>query len=280
MQQFRSNPREHAVLLLHGLASSPVELRYLSRQLQREGFAVAAPHIHGLGYGAPVADWRVWRDTASYALDQLKREYQTVSVSGLCIGAVLALALAAERGRDIAALSLLSTTLYYDGWSVPWYRFLLPLGYYTPLRYLYSYREREPFGIKNELLRKRIARSMAGGLSEAGAASISMRHVYQATRMSRHVMRNLAAVDTPTLMIHAIDDDTSSIRSVDFVARNIGAGVLRRVLLSDSYHMVTMDNEKATVARETGSFFSEYSVGATARAAETQLRTRAGRTSR
>ena len=72
---------------------------------------------------------------------------------------MLALSLAAEKGRDIAALSLLSTTLFYDGWSVPWYRFLLPLGYYTPLRHLYAYHEREPYGLKNEAMRKRIARA-------------------------------------------------------------------------------------------------------------------------
>ena len=59
-----------------------------------------------------------------------------------------------------AALSLLSTTLAYDGWSIPWYRFLLPLGYYTSLRHTYSYPEREPYGLKNELLRKRIARAI------------------------------------------------------------------------------------------------------------------------
>jgi hypothetical protein len=30
------------------------------------------------------------------------------------------------------------------------------------------------------------------------------------------------------------------------------------VLLNDSYHMITMDNERATVARETALFFAQY----------------------
>ncbi len=248
---------EDAVLLLHGLASSPLEMRYVAKVLHRNGFSVAAPHIAGYGYGERAADWREWHDSALVAFERLKRDYRTVSVSGLCIGAVLALSLATEKGPDIAALSLLSTTLFYDGWSVPWYRFLLPLGYYTPLRHIYSYREREPYGLKNELLRKRIARSMQQGITEVGAASIPMNHIYQATRMTRNVMRNISAVGTPTLVVHAIDDDTSSVNSANFVCQNIGSRIVRKIYLDDSYHIVTMDNERETVARETGSFFIE-----------------------
>lgn len=144
MQDINLIAGEDAVLLLHGLASSPLEMRYVAKMLHRDGFSVAVPHIPGYGYGGKATDWRQWRDYALSAYDRLKRDYRTVSVGGLCIGAVLALSVAIEKGRDIAALSLLSTTLEYDGWSVPWYRFLLPVGFYTPLRYVYAYPEREP----------------------------------------------------------------------------------------------------------------------------------------
>lgn len=257
MEDINLHGGEHAVLLLHGLASSPLEMRYVAKMLHRKGFSVAVPHIPGYGYGGSAGDWREWHHSALGSFEQLKRDYRTVSVSGLCIGAVLALSLAIEKSRDIAALSLLSTTLYYDGWSVPWYRFLLPLGYYTPLRHVYAYHEREPYGLKNEALRKRVARSMQQGITEVGAASIPMNHIYQATCMTRNVMRNIGAVKTPALVIHAIDDDTSSVKSVDFITRNIGSRSVRKILLDDSYHIVTMDNERETVASETSSFFIE-----------------------
>ena len=102
--------------------------------------------------------------------DRLKREYRTVSVGGLCIGSVLSLALARERPREVNALSLLSTTLFFDGWSIPWYRFLMPLWFHTPVRHLYEYTESEPYGIKNPQIRARVARAMRKGFSEAGAA--------------------------------------------------------------------------------------------------------------
>lgn len=267
MQDINLVAGEDAVLLLHGLASSPLEMRYVAKMLHRDGFSVAVPHVPGYGYGGKATDWRQWRDYALNAHDRLKRDYRTVSVGGLCIGAVLALSLAIEKGRDIVALSLLSTTLDYDGWSVPWYRFLLPLGFYTPLRYVYAYPEREPYGLKNEALRQRVARAMRQGpLTEVGPTSIPLSYVYQATRLIRHVKRGIGRVDVPTLVLHAIDDDTASVKSADFVARHIGSQVVRKIFLDDSYHIVTMDNERELVARETCNFFREQIGGDAAQA--------------
>jgi carboxylesterase len=131
----------------------------------------------------------------------------------------------------------------------------MPLGFYTPLRHHYSYREREPFGIKNPRLRKRVASAMIKGFSEAGAARLSMNHLYQATRLIRHAVRNIHAVTTPALVMHAIDDETASPKSAQFVVDRIGSSTVRKVFLDNSYHIITMDNDREEVALETGDFF-------------------------
>jgi carboxylesterase len=245
---------DDVVLLLHGLAGSPLEMRYLANALHRQGLSVEVPHIAGYGYGGPASHWRNWHDQTVGIFERLKRDYRSVSVGGLCIGAVLALSLAAEKRLEIAALSLLSTTLFYDGWGLPWYRFLMPLGFYTPLRNHYSYREREPFGIKNLRLRERVASAMSSGFSETGAARTSMNHLFQAGRLIRHAIRNLHAVTTPALVMHAIDDETASPKSAHFVADRIGSSTVRKVLLDNSYHIITMDNDRDVVAQETREF--------------------------
>jgi carboxylesterase len=229
-------------------------MRYLANSLYRQGLSVEVPHIPGYGYGEPASHWRHWHDYAVGIIKRLKRDYRTVSVGGLCIGAVLALSLAADRRLEISALSLLSTTLFYDGWGLPWYRFLMPLGFYTPLRTRYSYREREPFGIKNPRLRERIANSMRKGFSEAGAARTSMNHLYQATRLIRHAIRNIHAVTAPALVMHAVDDDTASPKSAQFVVDRIGSPTVRKIFLDNSYHIITIDNDREVVARETSEF--------------------------
>lgn len=258
---------EDAVLLLHGLAGSPLEMRYVANALHRDGFSVSVPHIAGYGYGSRVSHWRDWHASARDHLRGLRREYRTVSVGGLCIGAVLALALAAEQPGEIASLSLMSTTLFYDGWGLPWYRFLMPLGFLPPLRWLYSYREREPFGIKNAVLRQRIAQLMKKGFSEAGAARTTMDHLFHATRLARHVVGRLGRIRAPALVIHAVDDDTASTRSAELVVDRIGSPKVREVYLDDSYHIITMDNERERVASETSAFVREQ-VGASGGASE------------
>ena len=252
---------EHAVLIIHGLQGVPTEMLTLAKRLHKAGYSVSVPHFKGYGYmegDTPhsVTPWRDWRGQVMLELHDMKLRYKTVSVCGLCIGAVLALSVAEEASADISGLSLLATTLFYDGWSIPWYRFMLPLGYYTPFRYLYAYKEREPFGLKNLQLRRWVAREMSHKASSiAGASNLALPAIHEAELLIKSVKRNLHKVTAPALIIHALEDDVSTPRSADFVATRIGSAEVRKIMLHDSYHMITMDNERERVADETIKFF-------------------------
>ncbi|MES1981711.1 MAG: alpha/beta hydrolase [Pseudomonadota bacterium] len=252
---------DHAVLLIHGLQGVPAEMQTLAKRLHKAGYTVRVPHFKGYGYTAgdtarSVTPWREWRRQVLLELRAMKQKYTTVSLSGLCIGAVLALSVAEEASGDISGLSLLATTLFYDGWSIPWYRFMLPLGYYTPFRYLYAYREREPYGLKNEQLRRWVAREMTHKTSSiAGASRLTLPAIHEAELLTKSVRRKLRRVTVPALIIHAVEDDVSSPRSADYVVNHIGSTKVQKMLLHNSYHMVTLDNEREQVADETVRFF-------------------------
>jgi carboxylesterase len=53
-----------------------------------------------------------------------------------------------------------------------------------------------------------------------------------------------------------VDDDVSTPRSARFVAENIGSKTVESILLHDSYHMLTIDNEREQVATDTIRFFN------------------------
>jgi carboxylesterase len=258
---------EHAVLLIHGLQGVPTEMQALAKRLHKAGYSVRVPHFKGYGFMAgdtahSVTSWRDWHNQVMLELRDMKRQYKTVAVGGLCIGAVLALSVAAEASDEISGLSLLATTLYYDGWSIPWYRFMLPLGYYTPFRYIYAYKEREPFGLKNEQLRRWVAREMSHKTSSiAGASNLALPAIHEAELLIKSVKRNLPRVTAPALIIHAVEDDVSTPRSADFVANHIGSDKVHKILLHNSYHMITMDNERELVADETLKFFDDLTDG-------------------
>jgi carboxylesterase len=252
---------EHAVLLLHGLQSSPAELQPLAKRLNQAGYTVHVPHIAGYGFmqgdtPRSVTPWQDWHAKALAEFRALKQNHATVAVGGLCIGATLSMSIAAELGSEVSALTLLATTLWYDGWGIPWYRFMRYVGYYSPVRYLYSYREREPFGLKNEQLRKWIAREMSHKDSSiVGASKLNLPAIQEAERMIKRVKQALYKVTAPAIIIHAEEDDVASPRNAHYVAAHLGSKQVEKVILHNSYHMITVDNDREQVARETIRFF-------------------------
>lgn len=248
---------DHAVLLLHGLSSSPLELRFLAKLLVEEGFATHTAELPGYSAGTGHQRMEQWISAAVAEFDELAVRYRHVSICGLSMGATLAAAVAHER-PDARALLLLSVTLNYDGWAIPWYRFLLDYVYYTPIRSRYRYREQEPYGLRNEALRSKIARAMSKNeISEVGPASIGLPALHEASRLARLVRKKLKGIRTDCLIVHAIDDETSSPHNARFVGTHLGAPFVRTVWLDDSYHMITSDNEREVVARECAVFLRE-----------------------
>lgn len=255
-----------AVLLLHGLYSNPNEMSPLGKELEKAGYPVAIPHLQGYTVCAEdVLDrrfarspWEDWYAQVETVFDELRQQHRRVVVGGLCIGADLALHLAAQRGLQVAAVLALATTLYYDGWGIPWYSFLLPLGYYTPLRHIYTYRERAPFGLKNPRVRARVERDMREReVSAAGASELPLNGIYQAQRLIGSIKKELPQVVSPTLVIHSREDDVASLRSPEQVYRRISAERRRKVVLDDSYHIITLDNERRRVSGEALDFLAQ-----------------------
>jgi alpha-beta hydrolase superfamily lysophospholipase len=68
--------------------------------------------------------------------------------------------------------------------------------------------------------------------------------------------RNLHHITAPTLIMDAREDDTESLRSADLVEGTIASSVTRNIILEDSYHIITMDNDRDTVVQESLRFVS------------------------
>lgn len=255
---------EHAVLLIHGLTGSPFEMKYLARQLNRAGFTVKGPCL--AGHGSTLADlkktrWQDWYGTAHDSFKELKRDHAKISVAGLCMGALLALKLSVDLEEEVNAVSLISTTLFYDGWGLPWYKFLLPLAYFTPACHIYSFKEREPYGIKNEALRIRIVEGMRdSSIAHESVPGVCMRELYRLIDVMKKNV--IARVTTPTLIVHSKEDDLASAKNALYVQTHIKSKDVRMLLLDDCYHMVPIDNQRNMAADEIIHFFKDKAYGA------------------
>lgn len=250
--------RRPAVLLFHGLCANPLELAPVARSLREVGYAVDVPAMAGYGVSSatgeqlPVPPFEHWLAEAEARFDALAAEHGRVAVGGLCMGAVLALALAARR--PAAALVLISTTLHFDGWNVSPWRRLLPLAYLPGLRRRMSFKETAPFGLKNERLRAWVEQAMASDhVSAVGAARLSAASLYEASRLIRHVRGRLSGLAAPAVVLHASEDDVAGPRSVRELQSRLGLPPEVH-WFHDSYHMLTLDNERVAVARTVRDF--------------------------
>ena len=260
---FRPGEGNCVVMLLHGLTGSPAELGYVARYLQnRGGYAVHCPRLVNHGQPIGVLARTNWRQLHQSARDgflearQLARSRGVpLVIGGLSLGAVLSLLLAAEFPDDVAGVACLAPTLFYDGWSVPWYHKLLPLADYTPLKYFTYFREEEPFGLRNESLRQKVAAQYAsmslrdaGNAATAGYAHFPVRLFCEMQRLVAWCKRILPDVTAPVLLVQAEHDDVSGPRNARYIFDRIGSARRELLLLKQSYHLVCADIERSVVA--------------------------------
>ncbi len=252
------------VLLVHGITGSPTEMKPLVRRLSAGGFTVACPQL--AGHCSTLKDlkrtrWQDWYRSVEEGLDFLSGECDTIFVSGLSMGALLALKLAANNPEHIQGVATLSATFFYDGWNVPHFkqRFLLPLAIYSPLRFFLSYREPAPYGIKDERLRNMIA-----AVYEGNGANMPEKYGYsefpgvtvrETFRLIREVKRDLAAMVAPLLVVHATEDDMASLENARYLTSHVSSSHVETFYVDDTYHVLTLDKRKHDVADRVAEFF-------------------------
>lgn len=248
-------------------------MRFVGKRLASAGYTVYGMQLQGhCGSEADVlaTGWRDWYRSVEEAYHRLAQNCDRVYVGGLSMGALLALHLAANRPRNaLSGIALYSTTLCYDGWNINRLQFLLPLILRLPFGHRYSFWEQPPYGIKDERLRQVVVSRMLNGDSAGGGLPVVRgQSLSELRRLIRRVKRELHAITTPTLVLHASEDDITSVRSnADLLERTL-AGPVRKVLLDDCYHMITVDRQRREVADHTIDFFRS----AAARAADVPAR--------
>jgi carboxylesterase len=253
-----SPTKQDLTILLPGLNGSGLELGQLPRFLEAAGHDVLIPEISGFLFGAPASKYNSWVQDLHQIIDKQKETYAFVNLAGISMGATLATLVAAQR-TDISSLVLMSPVLKYDGWSVPFYRPILDFFYFLGARN-WEYSEREPFGVKNIDLRRRIGEKFkTSKVSEVGAASISARHLHEAKGLMARAKDSLHNLSCRLLVIQSVEDDTCSVWSASEILEHCKSELRRVIWLGNSYHIVTIDNEREIVLNEVLNFIAQTS---------------------
>lgn len=247
------------VLLVHGLTGAPGEMKYLARKLNRAGFSIECPQLAGHGKDQDAllkTTWCDWLESLHAGLERLRANNDRLAVAGICVGGALGLLLARDHA-DVSAAAVYSMTFNYDGWNMRrWYRasahILRPIANWPILRSL-SFAEPYPFGLKDGRLRAAAA-DPQNSLIAGAIDRLPMGALYQMFELGRHLRRVGRGIRTPTLILHAREDDMSAPDNAYQLRDALGGPVDVR-LLDDSYHMIHVDQERDLVASLTADFF-------------------------
>jgi carboxylesterase len=245
------------ILLIHGLGGTPVELRFVAQALARAGHTVYCCQLAG-HCGTPEelrrSTWHEWYLSVEEAHDRLKQDCDVILAGGLSMGGILALHLAQNRPEEVQGLVLFAPTLKLDGWSMPWHSKILQYVRPLPIRLEIDLAEREPYGIKDERVRRIVLSSMqAGDSASAGVFSTPVRSFGHFNSLVAAVKPNLGAVKQPTLIVHPREDDMASLKNAQYLQAHLG-GLVDTLILDDSYHIVTLDQQRHLVAERAEQF--------------------------
>ena len=246
----------HAVVLLPGLCGSELEMGAIPRLIKQSNHTYTIPRIKGYSAHTGLTGYQEWIDSVDQFVTDLSQTHHSISIAGLSMGATLALAVA-EQNSKVHSLVILSPVFLFDGWSVPWYYPFLALLYKIGIRN-WHFKEREPFGVKNVELRRHIRKAViANTVSELGAAHLPAVHLYQSLELIKATKKDLSSITADTLIIHAIDDETASPKNPEIIMNRISSETCRMIWLGNSYHMITVDNEREVVANEVNNFINQ-----------------------
>jgi carboxylesterase len=244
-------------LLIHGMSGTPVEMRYISNGLAKEGYTVSVPQLAGhcsTYEELKRSTWQEWLASVEAALEAMRSRCSHVFVGGLSMGAVLALKVAARNPDIVRGVVSMSPTLWLDGWNVPLHARLFKLVTTKWFANLMQFGETPPYGIKDERLRALIAQALeSGDPGKAGFLLLPGGLLMELRGLVSSVKRDLSGINQPVLIIHPRDDDRASLANVVYLQKRL-PGRVDAVVLEDSYHLVTLDRQRNLVLARTLDF--------------------------
>lgn len=227
----------HGALVLHGFTGSPVSMWPLAQALAAEGFAVELPRLPG--HGTHVDDmvltgWDDWLSEAERALAVLRERCPDgrLVVVGLSGGGALAAALA-EAHPELAGIVLINTPIAAPPELAEGLQGMLAGGMET-------------------------IDSIGGDIADPGADEVSydatpLRPLLSMVLAGEDVRSRLGEIRCPALLITSRQDHVVTPTDSDVLAKNLG-GPVERLWLERSYHVATLDYDKAELEAATLEF--------------------------
>lgn len=230
---------EVGVLVCHGFTGSPVSMRPWADHLAEQGWSVRLPLLPGHGThwrDANTTTWHQWYATVSTSFEELSKRCEKVFAVGLSMGATLVLRLAQQQ-ESLRGLVIVNPTVSMarrDG-------LLLPVAG----RLLSNFP-----AIGNDIKKP--------GMSEGAYDRTPLKAARSLMDLQKTVRADLAKVTQPLLLLHSADDHVVPPVNSQIVYAGVGSADKREIVLTDSYHVATLDHDAEKIFTESVSFIRSH----------------------
>ena len=228
------------VLVCHGFTGTPQSMRPWAEHLAGAGYTVRLPRLPGHGttwQELNATRWQDWYAEVERAHAELARRCETVFAVGLSMGATLATRLAEEKGKAVAGLVLVNPSYGTERFDA---RFAKYIGWLVKSR---------P-GIGSDIKK--------AGASELSYDRTPVRAFASLQLLWQLVVDDLVRVTAPVLMFRSTDDHVVEPLSGRLLRQRATSTTVREVILEDSYHVATLDNDAQRIFDGTVAFIREH----------------------
>ncbi len=229
------------ILMLHGFTATPAQFKEFTRLFVERGYSVRVPLLDGHGTNVDQLNkcvWNDWYGTAKKHLFEMRKHSDKVFVIGQSMGGTLALHLAAHY--QLEGLVLLAPAMKFKS--------LLPLlaPVVAPLKP--RWKKKDGADIQNLKSRK----------ESLNYDTIPLKALNELKKLMVHVQDDLQDVHVPVLIAHSIHDHTIDFKGSKTVYEKISSRSKSFLELKNSYHILSLDNDKDVVLRESENFIQKH----------------------
>lgn len=232
------------VLLLHGFTGSPKSMKPWGEYLSSHGYTVRVPRLPGHGtrwQDMNITTWQDWYAEADRSFRELAARSSQVFVMGLSMGGSLTLRLAEMKGDAIAGIVLVNPAVHSERPD----RFALPIIKHV----IGSFP-----GISNDIKKP--------GQDEGAYDRIPLKAAHSLTHLWSAVKTDIAAIDQPLLLFRSAEDHVVEASNAAWILSHVSSTDVREIVLMDSFHVATLDNDADLIHRESLDFLRARSTTA------------------
>ena len=235
-EPFAHDGSDTGVLLCHGFTGTPQGLRDWGQYLADVGYTVRIPRLPGHGTTWQEMNrtrWQDWYAAVDTAFRALHAQCSHVVVGGLSMGGALALQLAQDHGPRVSGLVLVNPAIKFEDPRLV----ALPV-----IKHLVGSFP----GIANDIKKP--------GVTELGYTRTPLKAGHSQIVAWRSIIRDLPEVTQPVLLLRSPQDHVVPASSSALLLSKISSQDVTEVLLEESYHVATLDNDAPRIFAESADF--------------------------